>query len=70
MFRQIGYKIDIQCGARDAVSRTGDGSSDVVGNPQFLKGSDYGIQGLKNNRRVHFRLRSRPAANLPASSGP
>jgi hypothetical protein len=42
----------------------------VIGNPQFLKGSDYGIQCLKNNRRIHFRLRSRPAANLPASSDP
>jgi hypothetical protein len=67
---KIRYQIDIESRARDTISRTRDGTSDLISNPKVFKSMDYSIQPLKNIAGAHFDLRARSLRSLPASSDP
>ncbi len=44
---KIRYQINIECRARDTISRARDGASDLISNAKVFKGLDYSIQRLK-----------------------
>jgi hypothetical protein len=54
---EIRHQIDIESRSRNTISRTRDGTSDLVSNPKVFKSLDYHIQRLKNIAGAHFNLR-------------